>query len=831
MKIGTDGGPVKNRRRLPRRFEFRTIPPVPRPIVLIALLFIAGLVAGVAVPVLGGWTALAAATVCLATAAGAIRRRELDPGSRWVLLAVLPLGLWQGARIESGWREAQAALRPLATARTVTVCGVLCAEPRFTARGVSLRLFPVELGSRDGTRVAPEMPIEIDIIRREESELATSGLALGDTVTAEGLLALDPPVRNPGGFDRQSWNWERGVAANVTVTVPATVRIASGEPSLRARVLRACRGLSEGVAAMLDRQQGREAAAFSRALLLGDRQWLGAPDRHAFLLTGLAHLFAVSGLHTAMIYTMLVLLLRLLRCPWRLCLGMGLIALAPYIVMVGFQPSVLRAGVMITALVAGRLLGRTVDSLSAISLAALAICAVDPRAPWQPGFQMSFLATLGLLLHAPLFRDLAPDEDTRVRWPRWCLLSVLGVTAVQVALLPVTAEVYGLWSWVALPMNLLLVPLSFVIQAGAGLGILLGVTAPPLGGLLGWATGRIVEAMLDLVRWVSLWPGAAVTMTPLPLWAVAAWYAILFGGPAVLRATAPDERLRRRARALIAWAGLAAIAVALPLTAPDSQRLRVTFLDVGQGDATLIETPDGLVAVVDAGRARPADRGRTVVEPALRARGIREIDLLVASHADADHIGGLPHLLRTFPVRVVAEGVPGATTEEYAEFQAALAGSGARHVLLDRGDVIRSGDCVLSVLHPDPDPRFQAPDTNNNSVVLNVALGETDIVIFGDAEVPAERVMLANLPDLDCDVMRTGHHGSRNATGAAYLAASTPSTAVISCGQRNPYGHPHPDTLARLEAAGARVLRIDQLGAVTVETDGRTIWISAAAWE
>ncbi|MBN1478113.1 DNA internalization-related competence protein ComEC/Rec2 [Candidatus Sumerlaeota bacterium] len=802
-----------------------------RPIVVIASLHLAGLVVGVTFPALGGWTALTMASVCLLSAAGAIRGRELDLGSRWVLLAVLPLGLWQGARAESQWCGAHHALATLGDGHAVTVCGTLASEPRPGRERLTLPLSPVSVTASDGSVVELSLPVEVTIPLRGELPLDEAELAIGDEIEAEGFLHVQSPVRNPGGFDRQAWHRQRGVAGSVTVTVIDTLRWTPGEPSPWASALRSMRHVRLWASGCLERQQGEEAGGFARAILLGERHALDPGDRHAFLLTGLGHLFAVSGLHTAMVFGLLLGGLRILRVPWRLSLAVAVASLVPFAALVGFRVSVVRAVILITALVFGRLIGRTVDSVSALALAALGVCVWDPLAPWQPGFQLSFLAVLTIALHAPLVRDLLGEDQGGLGGllRRRLLAPALMLLAIHLALFPLMAQHFGLISWVSIPMNLLLVPMGFLVLFGSAVSLLGAAIWPWGANLIGACTGAITEALLALVRAVASWADAAVSQTPLPWWLIGLWYLILFGGFAVVRARGPDEILRRRARWAIAWLGLAALLIWLPLTEFGTGRLRVTFLDVGQGDSTLIEMPSGAVVVVDGGRREPTDMGLWVVEPALRARGIDGIDLLVATHPDSDHIGGLIHLLERFPVRRVAEGDPRGSTDTLRLFRAAIEASGAEHVWLSRGEVITDGRCVIAVLHPDPDPARRAPDTNGNSVVLDVRWREVDILLMGDAEIPAEHQMMAALPPIDCDVLRTGHHGSGAATGAEFLAEVTPAVGILSVGRSNPHGHPHPDVLARLAEAGALILRTDELGAITLETDGWTIWVRGMA--
>lgn len=271
---------------------------------------------------------------------------------------------------------------------------------------------------------------------------------------------------------------------------------------------------------------------------------------------------------------------------------------------------------------------------------------------------------------------------------------------------------------------------------------------------------------------------------------------------------------------------------------PDAGKLRVTVLDVGQGDSIFVQTPSGRTLLIDGGgsndeaRADQTDIGERVLLPFLRYQGVNRLDIMVLTHPHGDHVGGLPAVLREVPVGVVLDGtrLP-YPTPAYSAFLAQIK---TRHIPYQhavRGMRLNLGDgTTADVLNPPAQdfPYGTNPDNatvNNYSAVLRVTYGRTHVLLDGDAQLEAEESMLSAYPDLTADVLKCGHHGAGNATGDDWLARVRPRYAVISCGLRNSFGHPHPDTLARLAAHSVQTFRTDKNGAITFVSDGKTVTV------
>jgi competence protein ComEC len=269
-----------------------------------------------------------------------------------------------------------------------------------------------------------------------------------------------------------------------------------------------------------------------------------------------------------------------------------------------------------------------------------------------------------------------------------------------------------------------------------------------------------------------------------------------------------------------AWVGIAVVAVPLARHAP----LEIHVLDVGQGDAIAIRTPQNHWALIDAGPRTPVrDAGREVVLPFFRRQGVRRLDLLIATHADADHLGGMPTVIRQLDPQLMLENGQPTGTNLFLEHLAALDEGGVPWHAARLGDTLVIDSVTIAVLHPTSRWVETHQETNENSVVLRVTYGAFDAVLTGDAGMPAESALVGQV--LPSEVLKIGHHGSAGASSAPWLAAVHPTVAVISVGEKNSYGHPAPATLQRIAAAGAAVRRTDQGGTVTIGTDGRTFWV------
>ncbi|MDQ3491994.1 MAG: ComEC/Rec2 family competence protein, partial [Chloroflexota bacterium] len=542
-----------------------------------------------------------------------------------------------------------------------------------------------------------------------------------------------------------------------------------------------------------------------------------------------------------------------------------LLAIVSYTMLAGASPSVVRAAVMGSICLLARESGRRGGAAGALGSAAFGMIVADPAIVEDVGFRLSVAATAGLLAWgAPLstwLRDRLP-----ARAPNW-LVESLGVSlAAQAATLPLVLLHFGRVSLVSPLANLVVAPIVAPVMLASLLGMVAGLlmvwgipallVAPVVLGaslLLGAmiAVGSIAAtlplASLELPAPAGPVAAAAMTLSLLVAGTMpgrALWRGLTgsrrgrrassrAGGVAQTRPKAgvAAGRAGRRATVVLAAAGLALLIAAGSLaTGQADGRLRVTVLDVGQGDAVLVEGPRGARMLVDGGP--DPDRLLALLDERIPAWD-RRLDLAVLTHPHEDHAAGLALLLERYRVPVVAEpGMIGAGPGDRA-LREALSGSPIRRVLLAAGDSLSLDGVAISVLWPRPgEVPLRAPDEgrsiNNVSVVLDIRYGERRMLLTGDMEEDIDPQLLrdglsANGP---IDVLKVAHHGSRSATTPELLGALRPRVALVSAGADNPYGHPAPATIERLESFGARVARTDRDGSLEVSTDGRDLRIT-----
>ena len=625
----------------------------------------------------------------------------------------------------------------------------------------------------------------------------------GDRIRASLSLRAVGGLRNPGRADPAAARRRAGVGLAARLTHPRLhARVETGPLAgvhrLRARVSDALVALGPG-------------GGLLAALAAGDRSGLAREAGEGFRALGASHLLAVSGLHVGLVALGVYAVSGVLLRPWlprfpghdprRGRLALALLVAGGFALFSGWGVPVRRALCLLLALCVATVRGRPTRRLAPLAAAGLVVLAFDPPALFEPGAQLSFAASAALMLGVPsgAARSLAAVSAT-----------ALCVTA------PLAALHFGSTAPAALGVNLLLVPwASFVLLPAALLAA--GMQALPwlVADSFSWVAERLAAGTLLVVMRAAqdlplVTTGSAA---PDPLWiAVAAGVGALslIGSGAAARVAGA-----------VAVSALLALA---PPARPGPPLPRMLVLDVGHGDAVLVQGRRGTL-LVDAGARLPGgdDFGRIAALPTLRRLGIARIDLLVASHADVDHRGGLAAILCGLPVGEL--WVPHGGRDDPAFASLRSAARGARVRLRERGAgdaVVRVGDLAVEPLWP---PRGFAGRRNDGSLVLRVEVAGSTALLAGDLEAAGEAGLLASGATLRADVLKLPHHGSRTSTTAAWLAAVAPRVAVASAPCRSRFGLPHAEVVARLAREGVPLWWTGRDGAVWLR-----LGIPTAAW-
>ncbi len=649
-------------------------------------------------------------------------------------------------------------------------------------------------------------------------------LRYGDSLELNARLDTPPSYE---GFDYREYLARRGIVS--LSAFPEVQRFGPGGSP----IAHALYDLRDRLGAALGRALPEPEAALSQGILLGQRTAIPKDLNDDFNAAGISHLVAISGYNVMIVAGLALFVLRPLLGRYPAILASMLLVVL-FSVFVGASPSVLRAMVMGIVLLGAQFFGRPGSALTAIGSAGALLTAITPTIIEDVAFQLSFAATLGIVLLASPLQERLSAPLTRLLpdgLAAWTAESLSVTGAASLAVLPVTLWTFGRISLVALPANLVAGEVFPLILATSALTAAVDTVSNALGQAAGTVAYLPLWLLVEIGRGFASLPMASISLGRVgDFGGVLAVAAVLLLTRLIMRrprTRADDQPGAAHLNWQLAAAALIAVAAvfvwAQVLTPEDSGRLRVTVLDVGQGDSILIEAPNGARILVDGGPSGPALMQALGRELPSKARGF---DLVVLTHGDEDHVAGLVTLLERYSVEGVLMGPLRGENDSYRAFDSALSVENVpvhnavigEHVDLGRGT-------RLEVLNPPEQPvRGGESLTNDNSVVLRLSYGGVSFLLTGDLGAAGEEAVLASGAELHSSVLKVGHHGSESSTTPPFLDAIEPSVAVISVGAENSYGHPSPTT--RLRLAGVPVLRTDLNGKVHFETDGAHLWSS-----
>ncbi|HLF78830.1 MAG TPA: DNA internalization-related competence protein ComEC/Rec2 [Dehalococcoidia bacterium] len=757
----------------------------------------------------------------------------LGGGSYWPLAGLAGAGTAVGWTAGGRWRLGLA----IALLTTVFVAGLLrynAARPSGEPSGAALLNEGAAVSLRGTVAEEPEQRqtsqrLHLKLEAREVDGVwqEINGGALvttrpfprfeyGDVLELRGRLQTPPRFE---GFDYREYLARKGIGS--LSAYPALKRVGSGGGSDVLRALGDARG-SLGDA--LARSMPEPESALARGILLGERASIPRDLTQDFNDAGISHLVAISGYNVMLVAGFAVAALSwVLGRRQATVLAMALAMV--FALFVGATPSVLRAAVMAQVVLGASLAGRPNSARGAVLLTGAALTAWQPSLIDDVSFQLSFAATLGIVLIArPLevrLRAVMPGAVGMLAEPAAVTI------AASLAAQPIIAASFGRLSLVALPANLLALPAFPVIMLTSAMTALGGFVSQDLGRALGDVTYLPLAYLAWLGRTAAGLPGSSTSLGDVGSFEGA----FVFTGLAAVaialarwwRRPTPDLAPTLRFRPAL-WA--AAIIVVLSgfvwrdaLQAGESD-LRVSILDVGQGDAILIETPAGHRILVDGGPS--GDRLNLALDRELRS-SVHRIDLMVLTHAQDDHVTGLVSILERYDVGAALTSPMQGKTAAYEAWREAVR---ENNVPLREGVagewVDLGGGARLEVVSPPPRLlEGTDDDVNNSSVVLRLVYGEVSFLLTGDLAAEGEAALLGSGGTLGSTVLKVGHHGSDGSSTPVFLNAVGPRLAVMSVGADNTYGHPSPTT--RLRLAGVPLLRTDQHGTVRLRTDGRRL--------
>ena len=707
----------------------------------------------------------------------------------------------------------------------VRVTGVLREDARVGGSGVTLVL---AVDAANGAAVNGGLRVNV-------AGAAAPGAAgewrAGRRLAMPAALREPLDYRNPGVPSDRERLLRDGIVLLGSVKSAALVTIeARGSPASEAAA--ALRAFVRGASARAIGAGDQRSSGVATAILIGDRGGLDPDDERRLQEAGTYHVIAISGGNIALLTALLVLLGRAARLPSRATAIASIGLLAFYGYAAGLAPSVLRATLVGAVFLAGRASDLRGTALNAVGVAAAIAAVSAPLTLLDPGFVLSFGATLAILLAATRLAGTRPRDHGVARHRIWIArvayaakMLFAATLCAELALAPVGARLFGRLSAAGLLLNFVAIPLMSVIQIAGLAAVAIALVSASLAS----ATGSIVHlatmGLLRSARLVDVAPWLVLDVPPPAGWLMAGWYAGLAGLAWLAR-----RQSRATAAALLVVSGLLIVAgrpatraVLVPRAADGWTR--VVFLDVGQADATMIRPPDRDPILVDAGGIAGSsfDVGRRVTLPSAWAFGVIRSGPLVLTHGDPDHVGGAPAILRALRPAQIWDGIPVPAHEPMRRLRETARRSGVPWIERRAGEAWIDGGLRIEVLNP-PAPDWERVKVrNDDSIVLHVRIGDVGFVLPGDITRAVEPAIVAGIHRAPVTIIKAPHHGSAGSSSQPLVDALRPAAVIFSAGRRNPFGHPAPAVVARYREAGAAVFSTAEDGAVIADTDGRRI--------
>lgn len=627
----------------------------------------------------------------------------------------------------------------------------------------------------------------------------------GDSLCYEASFYPVTPPTVPGAFDTQGWLKSQGLMAYGKF-VHWTVHGETWVPERSFYQFR--KWIGSRFSEYLDPSE----TGLLLGLLAGDRS--GIPDalRSDFQRSGLVHVLAISGFHVVLLAGMLMIFLKATGLPHRVVRMVAIALLFLYIPVTGGSPAVRRAVLMFAVPQVGALFQRPANTLNSLGVALLFIMIPEPSVIWNPGFQLSVAATMGILMGGfwnPL-KNL-PEELQKNKW--WTRLQSLVVEPTYVTLCATLStspflihhfKTLSPFAWLG---NIVVVPaISMGMQAG-----LFALLSPVdfLREYFCYAARFFLRLASLLTRLLSDSSQASVTVGPFEPWVL-----LLCGFLIVVVPFFAKNRIARRF-SLCSMLLFAAIFAYKGYGAVITPTWKLTTLDVGQGDSHLLTTPSGMHILVDAGDTKRQDSGKDIVVPYLHHIGVSSLDALIVTHADQDHFGGAYSIIKTFPVKElwISEC---ARIDDKENWQQVIAEAYRRGILIrdiSRGILYKERFFEIKVVHPETD---RCIDANTQSITFRAkGLGHSAL-LTGDLTVQGEKEIMKTDAYLKSDVLKLGHHGSKTSSGRKFLKQVDPKLAIVSSGRKNRFRHPSKQVIQRLDSLGIPYLNTAEKGTIDI---------------
>lgn len=692
----------------------------------------------------------------------------------------------------------------------VRIIGTIIEEPRITEKNETLRArYTLEIKETEIFNERKKAVGKIYFYAPYKGENAK----IGDTVDAFANIKKIRPAGNPGMYDRFTHLLSEGITAEAFGGKSGVKIIEGNEYPVSRKIAEIRKHYKDA----MEKVMPKEDAAAIFAMLFGGYNGLDENLTEAFTITGIIHILSVSGSHISMLAAVVAWISKIFRLNKIFFTVLIIIIIGFYTALAGFVPPALRAAVMGSIAFFGAATERDTDSKRALTLLALAFLLYNPLLLFHISFELSFLATAGLICITPKLTKIF----TQYRIPYAVSASFALTIGAQLLTLPIIDYYFHRLSLSSLFANLFIVPIvEFIIVIGLFAGIVAFVL-PFLGSVIFLFDSLTLGFVYELTRLLAKMPYGSVYVPTMGVFLSAIYYALFIP---ILLAESVREKLFNVLEPYKKSFGLfyvlfAIIGLTFVFTRP--KETMFAFIDVGQGDAMVVKTPNGKAIMLDTGGSRDGafDVGARVDVPFLLYHDITTIEYIFLTHAHEDHAAGAGGVLKYVPVKAVITANEGIDAYQKSMKASQNVIEKTEFIVPDKGDVFAVDGVTIEVLYA---PKT-ASGENEMSNLYRVSYGAASVLVTGDMVKEDEEKLAANGEDIAATILKVGHHGSKTSSSVEFLKKVNPKFAVISVGADNTFGHPHGDTLKNLSETDTKIFRTDKDGAIFFHTDGKRI--------